>query len=175
MIRSLLKTTALLFLALVAAAPAAQAQSTDEYRRAEGFVGYMYKNVEGDSFNGVNASGVGNFHKFVGAKFDFSWSKGPDILGTRPDSYTYMGGIQLKDNRVDGAKVRPFGHLLLGGETQKFGAISDTAFTMAIGGGLDYNISDRYSLRLIQADYQPAFPGNGTTNQTRFSVGVVFH
>lgn len=147
--------------------------------KARGFqawlVGYMYKNVEGDTFNGITASGVGNFHNFMGAKLDLSWAKGPDRLGSHPESFTYMGGVQFKDNRTQGAKFRPFGHLLLGGETQSFAGISDSAFTMAIGGGLDYRVNQRYSIRLIQADYQPAFPGNGIADQARFSFGMVFH
>lgn len=175
MIKSFLFTGAFVFVALFAAAPSTFAQTSSDYKKAEGFVGYMYKNVEGDNFNGFNAAAVGNFHKYVGAKFDFSYSKGPDFLGTRPDSYTYMGGIQFKDNRVDGAKVRPFGHVLLGGETQKFGSISDSAFTMAVGAGLDYKVSERYSIRVIQADYQPAFNNGNTTNQMRLSFGIVFH
>lgn len=162
-------------MALVAATPSTFAQKSDDYGKAEGFVGYMYKNVEGDNFNGFNAAAVGNFHKFVGGKFDFSYSKGPDIFGTRPDSFTYMGGLQFKDNRIDGSKVRPFAHVLLGGETQRFAGISDSAFTMAVGGGLDYKVSDRYSIRMIQADYQPAFANGATTNQTRLSFGIVFH
>lgn len=175
MIRSFLLTGAFLFLAIVAGTPSVFAQTSSDYNKGEGFVGYMYKNVEGDSFNGVNAAGVGNFHKFIGGKFDFSYSKGPNVLGSRPDSYTYMGGLQFKDNRVDGSKVRPFGHVLLGGETQKWAGISDTAFTMAIGGGVDYKVSDRYSIRMIQADYQPAFNNGSTTNQARVSFGIVFH
>lgn len=175
MTKSLLITSAFLFLSLVAASPATFGQSSVDYSKAEGFVGYMYKRVEGDNFNGVNAAGVGNFHKYMGAKFDFSYSKGPDILGSRPDSYTYMGGLQFKDNRVDSPKVLPFGHILLGGETQKFAGVSDSAFTMAVGGGIDYKVSDRYSIRMIQADYQPAFNNGNTTNQMRLSFGVVFH
>ena len=148
----------------------------DDINTGEAFIGFMHKRSDGDGFNGINGSATYNFHKYVGAKFDVSWSKGPDsILFGRPTDTTYMGGVQFKDNSKEGSTVKPFAHVLLGGNRQSISSFSETGFTMAVGGGIDVKVSDRMSIRLIQADYQPVWVDGSSTNQTRFSFGVVFN
>lgn len=160
------------FFGLGAVTTAAQ----DDFGRAETFVGFMHKRSGGDGFNGINASGVYNFHKFAGAKFDVSWSKGPDtLIGERVSDATFMGGIQFKDNREEGSVVKPFGHVLFGANRQSISLAGETGFSMAVGGGIDVKVRDNFSIRLIQADYQPVWVDGGRVNQGRFSFGVVFH
>ena len=52
----------------------ALAQSNDEYKKTEFFVGYSNGQLDGSdiSFHGLNASGVYNLTRYVGIKGDFS-------------------------------------------------------------------------------------------------------
>jgi hypothetical protein len=118
------------------------AQSTDDYKKGEFFIGYS-ANVfnAGDTgsssdskkttFNGVNVSGVYNFSKYVGVKGDFSTHHktlvdtiGSVTIGTLPPPrpltidigasvQNYLAGVQFKDNSTEG-RVKPFAHALVG-------------------------------------------------------------
>jgi opacity protein-like surface antigen len=50
---------------------------------------------------------------------------------------------------------------------------SRTDFAMALGGGLDVRISDRWAIR-AQADYALIRADGSTEKEPRFSAGVVF-
>ena len=168
------------------------ALAQDDYKRFEFFGGYSalrLDNLAGDTgspqvdevlgekqtLRGFNLAGVYNFHKYVGAKFDYS-------LHLREDNFTrplgsgtidttlqnILGGIQVKNNMEDGPTFKPFGHALFGVAVQKvdvdspnlpavFG-ISDfhtneTSFAMAFGGGLDIKLNNRFDVRIVQVDW----------------------
>lgn len=164
----------------------------DDYKKFEFFAGYSalrLDNLAGDTgsrevddvlgekqtLRGFNLAGVYNFHKFVGAKFDYSLHLREDNF-TRPlgsgtidtSLQNILGGIQIKNNMADGPSLKPFGHALFGVAVQKvdvdspnlpavFG-ISDfhtneTSFAMAFGGGLDIKLNDRFDLRVVQIDW----------------------
>lgn len=206
-------------------ASAAMAQGSD-YKRFEFFVGYSHNRVdvgpvedfdpgddiefddifdEREGFNGFNASVVGNFSRYVGAKFDYSYHQksfgfGPDNTTVR--LHNILGGIQIKDNADEGT-FKPFAHALVGvgrtsadlsefdNDLEDFG---DTGFAAAIGGGIDLRVSPRIDVRVIQVDYNPmrfdfsdfgtvgvpgtpTFTGNEkrTLHNFRIGIGIVFH
>jgi opacity protein-like surface antigen len=174
----------------VVVAPAALAQS-DEYNKIEFFGGYSYThfdNLTGDTGNaaiddvlggrsslqGFNLALNYNFHKYFGAKVDYSLHLREDNFSRPQGSGTidtslqnFLGGVQLKNNLKDGPRFKPFAHALFGVAVQKldldspqlpaiFG-ISDfhaneTSFAMAFGGGIDIKLNDRLDVRVIQAD-----------------------
>jgi hypothetical protein len=83
-------------------------------------------------------------------------------------------------------KWTPFGQALFGGALGSgtlYGPNATTSgnasgFSMSAGGGLDWNVSQRVSVRLIQADYlMTRLPNavNNNQNNIRITVGVVFH
>ena len=168
------------------------ALAQDEYKRFEFFGGYSalrLDNLAGDTgspqvdevlgekqtLRGFNLAGVYNFHKYVGAKFDYSLHLREDNF-TRPAGsgtidttlQNILGGIQVKNNMEDGPTFKPFGHALFGVAVQKvdvdspnlpavFG-ISDfhtneTSFAMAFGGGLDIKLNNRFDVRVVQVDW----------------------
>ncbi len=199
---------------------------TSDYRRFEFFVGYSHNRVdvgpvedldpgddiefddifdEREGFNGVNASVVGNFSRYLGAKFDYSYHQksfdfGPDNTTIRIQNF--LGGIQIKDNSAEGT-LKPFGHALVGvartsADLSEFDNsledFNDAGFAAAIGGGLDVRLSDRVDVRVIQVDYNPmrfdfsdfgtigvpgtpTFTGNEkrTLHNFRIGIGIVFH
>lgn len=169
----------------------ASAQS-DEYKKWEFFAGYSslyFDNLAGDTSNtavndvlgdkqnlrGFNLAATGNFHKYVGAKFDYSLHLREDNFTRNAGSGTvdttvqhFLAGLQLKNNSEDGPRLKPFGHALFGVAVQKidvdspqlpaiFGIsdfhINETSFAMAFGGGLDIKLNNRFDLRVVQVDW----------------------
>jgi opacity protein-like surface antigen len=156
---------------------------------------------EGRNFQGFNVSGVYNFSKYVGLKADVSghyknfradlpgFNNQPEI---KASLYNVLGGVQVKNNSKE-RKVKPFAHALFGVGIAKaklndafcqeaFGTAcpaefreSETAFAMAFGGGLDVRASRRVSFRVFQVDYNPIRKDGQTSNNIRFSFGIVFH
>jgi len=171
---------------------ATTALAQDDYKKYEFFGGYSalhVDNLAGDTSNaaindvlgekqtlrGFNLAAGINFHKYIGAKFDYSLHLREDEF-TRPAGsgtidttlQNFLGGIQIKNNSEDGPTLKPFGHALFGIAVQKvdvdspqlpavFG-ISDfhtneTSFAMAFGGGLDIKLNKRFDLRIVQIDW----------------------
>ena len=164
----------------------------DDYKKIEFFGGYSlmnFDNAAGNSNNavvndllgekellqGFNAAINYNFHKYVGAKFDYSLHFREDNFSRPLGSGTidttlqnYLFGVQIKNNMSDGPKIKPFGHALVGFAVQKidvdspqlptlFGvndfSVNETSLAFAFGGGLDVKISDRIDARLGQIDW----------------------
>ena len=50
--------------------------------------------------------------------------------------------------------------------------VSDTAFAMAFGGGLDVRLNNRFDVRAIQADYIPTFFNSSHQNNYRLGAGL---
>ena len=172
-------------------ASAASAQS-DEYKRWEFFGGYSVLNFdnlgddtdnavvndvlgEKNTLRGFNLAVTGNFHKYFGAKFDYSLHLREDNFSRPAGSGTidttvqnFLGGIQVKNNMEDAPRLKPFGHALFGVANQKidldspqlpavFGIsdfhINETSFAMAFGGGLDIRLNNRIDIRAVQVDW----------------------
>ncbi|HEV8159183.1 MAG TPA: outer membrane beta-barrel protein [Pyrinomonadaceae bacterium] len=108
--------------------------------------------------------------------------------------YNFLGGVQFKDNRKESGRVRPFAHVLVGAAHARTRVKSftgglcdaeevdctdlkggDTGFAAALGGGIDVKLNNRFSIRAIQADYNPTRLNGTTQHNFRFGVGVVFH
>ena len=180
-------TVSLIFLS-----SSALAQNPDDYKKWEFFGGYSalwFDNLGGDTaipavddilggrnaMRGFEVAVTRNFHRYVGAKFDYSVHFREDNF-TRPlgsgniDStlHNILGGVQFKDNVEDGPRFKPFGHILAGFAQQKvdvdspqlpiiFGVddfhANETSFAMAFGGGLDIRLTDRIDIRAGQIDW----------------------
>jgi hypothetical protein len=158
---------------------------------------------DGVGLLGFDVSLTKNLTRYIGIKGAFSGVfKKQDFStpGIAPNTilhytfknslYSYMGGIKIKDNSKE-KRFKPFFHALAGGATFKqafsgdcpidvLGTCNDlnftsTGFSAAVGGGLDLRATKRLSIRVIQADYNPIFVNNTTSNNFRLGVGLVFH
>src|ERR1700735_501096 len=80
----------------------------------------------------------------------------------------------------------PYGQVLLGavratgslGAANSNGALSSAVFGSALGGGVEYNLSRRFTLRLAEVDYFITTfdnPVNGRQNNIRVTAGVAYH
>lgn len=203
------------------------AMAQDDYKKAEVSVGFSNNQVDTgisdddndlrdffddrESFNGFQVSAVGNVNRYFGIKGDFSGhykdyeftvrQPGLPVVDNRykvdASVYNILGGVQVKDNAVEGSRLRPFGHALVGVthakakvDTSFFTSPfcqqagvdcradlseSDTGFGAAFGGGLDIKATERFSIRAFQADYNPTRINGQISHNFRFGIGVVFH
>jgi opacity protein-like surface antigen len=158
-------------------------------------------------FHGVDVSGTFNFSRYVGAQVDFSLHRRNqdlddfDLIGDAEASIqSYLFGIQVKNNSKDGPWFRPFGHFLAGASRQRLEfnspllipiigddefSFRKTSFALAMGGGVDFRVTDVFSIRAIKLDYLPVFVddfdavGVSFTGRTqrnfRAGAGLVFH
>jgi opacity protein-like surface antigen len=104
--------------------------------------------------------------------------------------HTIMVGPRVSYRKIE--KITPFAHALFGVSRthtevesqstgfESFSSDNDTTFAMAIGGGLDVNLSKSLALRVIQADYLykrigfERFGSDDIHHNLRASVGIVF-
>ena len=147
--------------------------------KAELFGGYSYA---GDSTHGFDASITGNVNEWFGVVADFG-KQYTDINGTdsREEirTQTYLFGPQFSLRRT--RRVTPFARALFGAsriqtEATEFGqtfAFSDTSFALAVGGGVDVRINDRFAIRAVQAEYLRTRFFGETQNKGRISFGLV--
>ena len=161
------------FFALIlipAGVTAAMAQSGDDAPKAEVFTGYSVLAFDSGSFvngttavHGFGVSATGNVNNWLGIEGDVSGHfRSGDAL-----FYT-MAGPRLTYRGA--GKVEPYAHVLAGGAFgNDFGK-----FAMAVGGGVDVKVNDKFAIRVVQADYAPIFVDGGTINNARISTGVVF-
>ena len=165
---------------------------SDDYTKWDFFGGYsalQFDNLGGDTGNpnvddilsgrntlrGFELAINRNFHKYVGAKFDYSLHLREDNFSRPAGSGTidstiqnFLGGIQVKNNTEDGPRFKPFGHALFGVAVQKvdvdspqlatvFGIsdfhVNETSFAMAFGGGVDIRLNRRIDIRAGQVDW----------------------
>jgi hypothetical protein len=155
----------ILFVALLPAA----AQDDD---KVEVFGGYTYMRFRPGNdlnLNGWEASAQYKFRDWIGGVADFDGHYGsPNGVGT--SVYSYLFGPQVSWP----SRVSPFAHVLLGGAHFSAAGFGDSAFAMAIGGGIDTEIKQGISWRIIQGDYLLTRFGSQTQNNGRISTGIVF-
>src|SRR5687768_15899596 len=133
----------------------------DERTKAEFYGGYSFHSAQTDledddfaDFNdrlnshGVELAITGNFHRYAGVKFDFSTHSKSDSFVDGLDNFNFklrtnqfLGGIQFKDNKKDGQRIKPFAHILGGLANQKI-----TASGTFVGGGITTTINSSASV-----------------------------
>lgn len=151
------------------------------------FAGYSYVRANpgptnGNSFslNGGSASVTYHIKDWISGVADFG---GYRSRGSRDGTLsTYLFGPRFSYRSYH--KITPFAETLFGGAHADAsiggGPGAQNAFGMAIGGGADYRISDRFSLRPLQVDYlltrfKENTPNAQNQNNLRASTGFVIH
>jgi len=163
----------------------------------------------GSNFNGWNAQAQYNFDRWFGIVADFGGQYGTPITASSATSgvptmseYSFLAGPVISYRAKE--KITPFVHALFGWDRANLSAgsfagtvspvssfaSSYTSFAVVFGGGVDYNLSRHFSLRLGQLDYfhttldlnslygsafgPGRFQGLAThVNNLRFSTGIV--
>lgn len=150
-----------------------------DFPKAELFGGFSYQRTnDGINLSGWNASLAGNVNHWFGVVADFDGyyksaipAKG-NVGSTQYREHAFLFGPQFSYRKDP--RVTPFFHTLFGGDHTSGRVSPMTAFTMALGGGLDLNASQHFAIRLIQADYYMTRFGGQTQNNLRLSLGAVY-
>jgi len=158
-----------------------------EVPAAEVFGGFSILSIgapEGFESNRENARGwqssaAFNFNRNVGLVADFGGqykklSEDGSEVSLRGHEFLFGPRFSARTERAT-----PFIHFLFGGANGRASAgsehLSKSVFAMAIGGGLDVNVSDHLALRVIQFDWVPIRPeGQWFRNVARLGFGIVF-
>ncbi len=142
------------------------------------------------NLHGWNAAAQFNVNHWLGIVGDFSGHYGnvieSPVGSVSGNVYNFLFGPQIN---LRGKKMTGFVHGLFGANRSKINSIAvvpptpevtDTAFAMALGGGLDINASKRFAVRIAQFDYiytTHTFSQYGLDlshqNNFRFSAGIV--
>jgi opacity protein-like surface antigen len=149
----------------------------DERERLHGFAVQAARGLNGFLNIAADVSRHSNTFQTLGSTPHFSV-----IRHSQASLWCFAFGPQVK---VPNHRLRPFAHALFGGArfsvtTTVTGDISEefsesqTKFAMVLGGGLDIDVSNRFAVRVIQADYLRTFFIERTQDTFRFSAGVVF-
>lgn len=132
---------------------------------------------------GLFVDGTYYFAKAIGLTGDFQYHKKTFSDGSTGRLIFFGGGPRVKGHM---GKFEPFAHVLLGvtnlNESDFSGSISDNAFSLKLGGGLDVAFSQHFAIRLAEFNYyMTRFPitsvvntnGQDHQNNITFGVGVV--
>ena len=155
-----------------------------EHPKAELFGGYSYLRLNpGQGLSGENVPGgwhasiAGNVNNWFGVAGDFSGHY-KEIGGVKTNTHSFLFGPRISYRNNE--KVTPFAHVQFGAARVSGAGISENAFAMNFGGGVDVKISDKVAFRVGQFDYVLTRfdgPTSGTTanqHNFRFSTGIVF-
>jgi outer membrane protein with beta-barrel domain len=143
----------------------AQAQGLGDKVELSGGYSYMhFGSSPSTSMNGWDLNGQYKFNEWLGADADFSGN-----YGSGASVHTFMFGPQVSWP----ARVSPFAHVLFGGSHFSEPGASDSAFSAALGAGIDAKINDRFSWRIIEGDYIPTRFFGTTQNNVRAVTAIV--
>jgi hypothetical protein len=171
----ILQSASVLFLLLTlrAGLPAA----AQDIPRVQVFGGYSYTRFDSRSFGFSDQSGL-NGYNFSPA---FNLIRGFGVAAEL--SGQYGSKVNLRDLAVGPQFLYPrgktlfFAHVLIG-KARSFVRVGngeeDTAQAVALGGGMDLDISTRFALRVFQIDYLRTTLFQDKQNNLRFSTGVVY-
>ncbi len=139
-----------------------------------------------EAYNGFNAEFNQNVTRHIGIVTSFTGTYATTGYVDRNSGRTFNARVQRYDLmagprynwRPDG--VTPFVHALFGISHMraKFDDAlvscrkSDTAFAMAIGGGLDVHAGEHLDVRAVQVDYLPTFFNSKRQDNLRVGAGI---
>ncbi|MGH9504981.1 MAG: hypothetical protein ACRD20_19175 [Terriglobales bacterium] len=171
-----LKTITKLFLLLaIGASLPARAQ---DIPRVQVFGGYSYTRFDTPSFGFSNPTGMNGWN-FSPA---FNLVRGFGVIAEA--SQQYGSHVDLRDFAVGPQFLYPwnkalfFGHILFG-SARSFVRVgtgeTDTDRVVALGGGMDFDVSSRFAVRAFQVDYLRTSLFSEKQSNFRFSTGLVYH
>lgn len=151
------------------------ARAQDEMAKAELYVGYDYLRVNSGgtafNFNGGSGEFAYNANNWLGIIGDLGGYYTSN--GLRAGLFSYVFGPRI--NFRGHGKVTPFLQVLFGG-ARSIDSSPPNAFAMTARGGIDFQISERFAIRPIQAEYMLTNFTDGASNRQsnfRYGAGIV--
>jgi hypothetical protein len=155
-----------------------------ELPRAEVYGGYAFFacdnaafGVRGGSsclYQGWNGSIKINGNKWIGFTADVGGYYDRGVTGkVERNSYSFLVGPVVS---VHMGKVTTFYRALFGDAYVYPGLYwpYDNSLAMALGGGVDVSINNRFSIRPVQLEYMPVKSGKPLSDNLRFSAGFIY-
>lgn len=145
--------------------------------RVQVFAGYSYTRFDTPSFGFSNPSGLNGYTFSPAFNLIHGFGVAAELSGQ------YGSNLNLRDIAVGPQFLYPrgkmlfFGHVLIGDArslVQVGNGEEDTARAVALGGGMDLDISSRFAFRVIQVDYLRTTLFAEKQNNVRFSTGLVY-
>ena len=179
-----IRVTPLLLLLLLSSPCLAQ----NSHPRVEVFSGFSYARIDGDesdnrNFYGWNGSLSVSADKTFGFTVDASGHYQDNII-ERSRFFSLLAGPRFTARNEH---ATTFAHVLLGGihQHERVETLTEhftthgNAFAVAIGGGVDVNVTPHFAVRAIQAEYvlskfNRAASGKAIQHNARVGIGVVF-
>lgn len=175
-------------LVLPAAQPAFPAPATapqfggangDFYKFALG-VGYEFVHFKSAPFS-ANLSGLHtdlsyNFTDWLGVEGNVVSAWGTKVFNSETSKYAlYTGGVRIGWG-ISARRLTPWAHALVGGVhvNPQTAAGGKNAFATQLGGGADYRLNERLSVR-AEGDYVRTQLYSSSQNNFQFNAGIVIH
>lgn len=167
------------------------AANAQEEPKVDVFAGYSYVRVNPStagtpnfSLNGGEASLSYHVKDWLSGVADFGgYTNGSlPVTGTSGTLSTYLFGPRVSYRSY--RRFTPFGEALFGvahaGGTIAGGPGTHNVLGMAFGAGVNYRLTNRFSLQPLKVDYlltrfSEGTPNNQTQNNLRASTGIVIH
>ncbi len=160
------------------AAPKRAASAAAPERRPDVFAGYSYTHAGEAGLNGWGLAGSLPFRGEWSFVADISGHYG-SFAGADLGQLAFMGGARWRAR--SGRRLSPFAEGLVGGARTSTSVVAgdtsiedaDTDWGFGLGGGLDYRIGERWSVRGLV--HLRVLWGEGATDEDpRISVGAVY-
>lgn len=174
-----------------------------DFPRGEIYFGVSYARLSLQGFDtrqhsvGWDASVTGNVTKYFGVTGDFGGQYNPKcpendvecfvelLRATEIRSYSSHQFLVGPRVNIPGERFSGFVHALFGGVRTHASVLTlatgvnreispGPKLAMAFGGGVDWNLSDRFAVRMIQVDYIPVKENPTWRHNMRFQGGIVF-
>ena len=150
--------------------------------RWEAFGGYSYLRADSTTFGFASNANLNGFAGEIAFNIKPRFGvvvDGSGHYGSQLSMYNYMAGPQYAFRKE---KSTIFIHALFGKaqNTVNIPTATRNGFTsagraFAVGGGYDWDLTPRITLRAVQADYLNTYTFGATQNDIRISTGVVVH
>ncbi len=175
------KAAALIFV-LSSFCQLAFAQKTSRLPSIEVFGGYSHLRFESTTLGFADQSNLNGWNGEISLPDLYEgFGIAADISGhyTREmEEYNFLIGPQYSF-KWKGARL--YGHVLFGKARDRLRQLGSTQFepsnlsrAIALGGGLDFPLGERLSVRVIQADYLTTSAFGINQNNVRLSTGLIF-
>jgi hypothetical protein len=140
-----------------------------EVPKAELLGGYSYLRSSGTNFNGWKASLVGNVNSWLGIAADLD---GHYAGRESEHSITFGPEFSLRKSK----KWTPVGYTLFGVALEKSeSGETEHGFATELGGGLDYEISHQWAVRVFDVTASITHVGGETHVSPKLAFGVVLN
>jgi hypothetical protein len=158
-----------LLIIVIGAMPALAQETEPELAKIELFGGYAYLRATSEDervgLHGWTISVEGNLNRTFALVADFD--------GTYRHEQSSHSALFGPKFTARPGRLAPFVHVLAGVVRESEEGSVHYGFGLALGGGLDYDLSSRFSLRIAQLDYEYSRVEERNHNNFRFAAGVV--